>query len=398
MFGWRRRSEGFEWREHVRTTILVRRADRQRRIDDVRMAAVAKVKEQQKRGVDAGKAGLDAAGGVISRAAATLARGLLTAVTQIWRAVAQAAGAAAAALASGASNAARRVPRPNFRFTPQFAERGKRLKDLMPDVASRNPVTLQHLAYGAGALGLIYFGGPILRGETSALGTGITTASIRSSSRDAASTTGASLSDTGGLSGRAIAISGDALRVGGVIVRLSGIDAPEPTQPCFKANGRSWSCSASATNALSRLVRGRSVICDISGTDDSGHKLASCRAGDGGGDIAAELVRNGHVFAQSGLFASYGGDEDSARAAKSGLWQGETVRPDAWRTHAWEEAKRTAPEGCPIKGFVRAESRLYAMPWSNGYSGAKVRSFKGERWFCSEEDARAAGFKLASRS
>ena len=39
MFGWRRRSEGFEWREYVRTTVLVRRADRQRRIEDVRVAA-----------------------------------------------------------------------------------------------------------------------------------------------------------------------------------------------------------------------------------------------------------------------------------------------------------------------------------------------------------------------
>ena len=45
MFGWRRRSEGFEWQEYVRTTVLVRRADRQTQIDDVRMAALNKVKD-----------------------------------------------------------------------------------------------------------------------------------------------------------------------------------------------------------------------------------------------------------------------------------------------------------------------------------------------------------------
>ena len=49
MFGWRRRSEGFEWREYVRTTILVRRADRQRRVEDVRVAALEKVKHAARR-------------------------------------------------------------------------------------------------------------------------------------------------------------------------------------------------------------------------------------------------------------------------------------------------------------------------------------------------------------
>ena len=66
--------------------------------------------------------------------------------------------------------------------------------------------------------------------------------------------------------------------------------------------------------------------------------------------------------------------------------------------NVWEEAKRTAPEGCPIKGHVRASDRIYAMPWSDGYTARKVRTVKGDRWFCSEDEARAAGFKLSSRS
>ena len=67
MFGWRRRSEGFEWREYVRTTILVRRADRQRRVEDVRVAALEKVKHARDAGVDAGRAGAAFAGSQFSK-------------------------------------------------------------------------------------------------------------------------------------------------------------------------------------------------------------------------------------------------------------------------------------------------------------------------------------------
>ena len=74
------------------------------------------------------------------------------------------------------------------------------------------------------------------------------------------------------------------------------------------------------------------------------------------------------------------------------------MRPGDWRAQVWEEAKKAAPDGCPIKGYVRASNRTYAMPWSTGYEDGKIRTVKGDRWFCSEEEARSAGFKLSSRS
>ena len=67
MFGWRRRSEGFEWREYVRTTILVRRADRQRRVEDARVATLEKVKHARDAGVEAGRAGAAFAGSQLSK-------------------------------------------------------------------------------------------------------------------------------------------------------------------------------------------------------------------------------------------------------------------------------------------------------------------------------------------
>jgi endonuclease YncB( thermonuclease family) len=297
MFGWRRRSEGFEWREYVRTTVLVRRADRQRRVEDARMAAHAKVKEQKDRGVEAGKAGLNAAGSAAGKAAVVAGQGA--------RAAARLSGTAIAAVFSGflarAGALLRNVPMPAITRNLPRLPRTLRIRDLVPDIAGRGPISRKHLAYAGGAAGAIFVIGPMLNGAMPTVPSGLTTGSIKTAERVAVashSSEGVSANSSGGINGRATAISGHVLRVGSDVVRLAGIEAPEATQPCFKANGRKWTCSASATNALNRLVRGKRVSCDVSGIDDAGRKLGTCRAGDS--DIAAELVRGGHVFAESG--------------------------------------------------------------------------------------------------
>ena len=51
---------------------------------------------------------------------------------------------------------------------------------------------------------------------------------------------------------------------------------------------------------------------------------------------------------------------------------------------------------CPIKGNVsRSGERNYHMPWQSTYARVKIDEKNGERWFCSEADARAAGFAPA---
>jgi hypothetical protein len=88
----------------------------------------------------------------------------------------------------------------------------------------------------------------------------------------------------------------------------------------------------------------------------------------------------------------------AARADKAGIWQGKIQRPQEWRDQEWQDAKRNAPDGCPIKGFIRASSKFYALPWSTDYDRTKVRTNKGGRWFCSENEAKAAGFVPSNRS
>jgi endonuclease YncB( thermonuclease family) len=196
------------------------------------------------------------------------------------------------------------------------------------------------------------------------------------------------------VAGRASAVAGDLLKVGGTTLRLSGIEAPEREQRCGKDSNK-WRCAEAAQSALLRVVSGRSVRCTLTGTDKAGRPLGYCFID--GVDINAELVRQGHVFAESGLFARYGAQEREARDGKAGMWVGDTARPAAFRAKAWEEAKRRAPDGCPIKGQVTGQERVYVLPGAPDYERVRVQSSRGDRWFCSEQEAASAGFKAAQR-
>jgi endonuclease YncB( thermonuclease family) len=203
--------------------------------------------------------------------------------------------------------------------------------------------------------------------------------------------------DSNTLRGRGVAVSGDMLRVAGSTVRISGIEAPGYGQVCGSDKSRKWRCDVYAEAALSRLLAGGRIECQLKGTDADGHSLVTCRRGDT--DIAAELVAGGHVFAETGLFAPYASNEKKARAAKAGIWAGEAAaRPSEYRAQKWEEAKRDAPDGCPIKGNVRGGRRIYVLPWSRGYERVRVSESRGGRWFCSEEEARSAGWQSSEPS
>lgn len=193
--------------------------------------------------------------------------------------------------------------------------------------------------------------------------------------------------------GSATARSGDTLKISSLAVRLAGVEAPDRLQTCLRPGNKRWDCSASARDALSKLVRGKRITCTLSGDDGADLRAGNCRTSTGL-DIAAELVRNGHVFAASGFFAAYSDEESAARTTKSGLWAGDAQRPKEWRAARWEEAKSKAPDGCPIKGQVfRKSGKVYMLPWSRDYERARVDAAQGERWFCSEGEAKSAGWK-----
>jgi hypothetical protein len=57
-----------------------------------------------------------------------------------------------------------------------------------------------------------------------------------------------------------------------------------------------------------------------------------------------------------------------------------------------------ASAACLIKGNVsRSGERIYHQPWQRDYKRTAVDPKKGERWFCDEPEAEAAGWRRAQR-
>ena len=52
------------------------------------------------------------------------------------------------------------------------------------------------------------------------------------------------------------------------------------------------------------------------------------------------------------------------------------------------------PRACNIKGNVSTRGeRIYHVPGQKYYDETRISASHGERWFCSEEEARAAGWR-----
>lgn len=218
-------------------------------------------------------------------------------------------------------------------------------------------------------------------------------------------------------------IDGDGLRVtlqsGPITVRLFGIDAPERGQTGGKA----------ARDALARRVDGRQVWLDVTGQDRYDRLTAVVYLGDE--DINGWLIDNGHAWAYRRFLKDpdYCRREHAARRAGRGLWSPDAkdlyapwewrnVRPGQWDlitdfraetaanciaamprdsgpvpASTPDDVPRSLAARCPTKGNVSRSGRIYHLPGSASYERTVIEESRGERWFCSEDEARAAGWR-----
>lgn len=187
-------------------------------------------------------------------------------------------------------------------------------------------------------------------------------------------------------------VDGDTIELPDGVHRIHGIDAPEAGQRCARAGGGAWPCGREAIAVLERLVAAGTVSCDDRGRDGYGRILSVCTAA--GRDLGGALVDLGLAWSFRRYAHDYDGAEDAAHAAGRGIWQAETETPWDYRAKAWTAAAETVPDGCPIKGNVNAKGeRIYHPPWSPWWSRTRVDRRRGERWFCDEAAAVAAGFR-----
>ena len=194
------------------------------------------------------------------------------------------------------------------------------------------------------------------------------------------------------LTGQARVTDGDSLVVAGERVRLHGIDAPEIKQRC-DVSGRNWACGAWAAEVLRDIVTQGVLVCAAVETDRYGRTVARCSVS--GRDVGALMVQAGAAMAYRKYSIDYIGLEGKAKAEGRGLWSGAVTAPAEYR----KTKKRVAtPAGCAIKGNISAKGeRIYHVPGQRHYTKTQISSSKGEAFFCTEAEARAAGFRRSKR-
>jgi len=196
-------------------------------------------------------------------------------------------------------------------------------------------------------------------------------------------------------------IDGDTIEIeGGEHVRYIGIDAPETVDP--RKEVQCFGIEASKKNK--EFVEGKTVRLekDITDRDKYGRLLRyvwvdSPSAGSEQAlFVNLELVKQG--FATSD---SYPPDikyqkefleaEKEAREVKRGLWEAcvASITPTV-------QVQEPSKSQCNIKGNISASGeKIYHLPECGSYAKTQIDEKRGERWFCSEEEALEAGWRKA---
>jgi endonuclease YncB( thermonuclease family) len=219
----------------------------------------------------------------------------------------------------------------------------------------------------------------------------------------------------------AIVRDGHTIQLGDITYRLDGIDAPEIDQTCIDDHADPWSCGVDARDQLTKLINGRTVRCDDLGPDKLFRKrhVGVCTVDGETTSLNQQLARQGlAISVEPSLKLHANHDAAAAKADKAGLWKGCFAAPQDFRLGNKDGAliggscradrdkeiravlfpeDLAQPPACAIKGKFAARARftgnvgIYHLQGCRSYAGLA----RPDRWFCSEDDAQAAGFRRA---
>ncbi len=188
-------------------------------------------------------------------------------------------------------------------------------------------------------------------------------------------------------------IDGDTIEIeGGERVRYIGIDTPETVDPrkpvqCF---------GVEASKKNKEMVEGKIVRLekDITDRDKYNRLLRYIYVGDI--FINLELVKQGFAYSYS-----YPPDikyqdqivnaQQEAKDANRGLWSACPVQ-----TAVPAPQENNFDSSCSIKGNISTSGeKIYHLLGCGSYSKTQIDEKRGEKWFCSEFEAQAAGWRKA---
>ncbi len=169
-------------------------------------------------------------------------------------------------------------------------------------------------------------------------------------------------------------IDGDSFKIANdQTIRLLSLDAPDIN----------YCMGKEAKEALSKKIQGKTVILKELKTDRYGRVMAIVYWNNE--NINEYMIKNGfalHLWDNTKQLKILGEANDFAREERLGIFS-----PECYQT---EPTKK----GCDIKGNIihGTNAKEYTMPDCGRYTLTVIEKYKGEEWFCTEKEAKKAGY------
>lgn len=196
------------------------------------------------------------------------------------------------------------------------------------------------------------------------------------------------------VTGKIRVIDADTIDVAGTRVRLHAIDAPEMDQNCHTKDGVAFACGAWASTQVRNRFEGKLARCTPRDVDQYGRIVAQCQVS--GADMGEVIVSEGWAFAFRHYGMEYDLTEKAAFVAGRGLHGAQVQSPAEFRA-AKTQSSVQVDGNCRIKGNISKSGRIFHVPGQEFYKKTRINTARGERWFCSAAEARAAGWRAAWR-
>ncbi|HTK04571.1 MAG TPA: thermonuclease family protein [Candidatus Eisenbacteria bacterium] len=203
-------------------------------------------------------------------------------------------------------------------------------------------------------------------------------------------------------------------------IRIIGINTPETVDP-----RRPVECFGKEASARAKqLLDGKSVRLEADpsqGERDKYDRLLRFVFLEDGTDFGKTMIKDGYAYEYTydspyKYQSAYKAAQRDAESGKRGLWADSvctvaktTATPPPPAAPAPQPTPATtpspsapvptpapAPSACDIKGNISSsKEKIYHVPGCGSYNQTVIDTSAGERWFCSEQEAVAAGWRKA---
>ena len=188
-------------------------------------------------------------------------------------------------------------------------------------------------------------------------------------------------------------------------IRLIGVDSPESVDPrtavqCF---------GQEASDYAKSLLVGKSVKLETDGSQgerDEHSRLLRYATLEDGTSINKRMIADGYAYEHTDNVtykyqSEFKAAQQDASAKGKGLWSastcaGQRTKPQPVAAPAPAPVQSQSAANCDIKGNINSkDEKIYHVPGGRDYNKTKIDTSKGERYFCSEAEAQAAGWRAS---